>query len=82
MGTARQRQATGGVLHFRGGAELTSTGNIDQGHHRLLPSQQKDCSTSSLKPRCTTAAVRKVTRDVNEDVRDRVRALANTETFR
>jgi hypothetical protein len=31
-----------------------------------------------LKPKCTTAAMRKVTRDVNEDVRDRVRALANT----
>jgi hypothetical protein len=26
--------------------------------------------------------VRKVTRDVNEDVRDQVRALANTEAFR
>ena len=26
--------------------------------------------------------VRKVTRDLNEDVRDRVRALANTEAFR
>jgi hypothetical protein len=26
--------------------------------------------------------VRKITRDLNEDVRDRVRALANTEAFR
>jgi DDE family transposase len=34
-----------------------------------------------LKPKCTTAVVRKVTRDLNEDVRDRVRALANTEAF-
>jgi hypothetical protein len=34
-----------------------------------------------LKPKCTTAVVRKITRDVNEDVRDRVRALANTEAF-
>jgi len=34
-----------------------------------------------LKPKCTTAPTRKVTRDVNEDVRDRVRALANTEAF-
>ena len=31
--------------------------------------------------RCTTAIVRKITRDLNEDVRDRVRALANTEAF-
>ena len=31
--------------------------------------------------RGSTAAGRKITRDVNEDVRDRVRALANTEAF-
>ena len=35
----------------------------------------------SLKPKCTTAIVRKVTRDVDEDVRDQVRALADTEAF-
>lgn len=35
-----------------------------------------------LKPQCTTAAMRKVTRDINEDVRERVRALADTEAFR
>jgi Transposase DDE domain len=37
--------------------------------------------SSSLKPKCTTAVARKITRDLNEDVRDRVRALANTEAF-
>src|SRR6266536_3358106 len=37
---------------------------------------------TSMTPKCTTAPMRKVTRDVNEDVRDRVRALANTEAFR
>jgi len=34
-----------------------------------------------LKPKCTTAVVRKVTRDLQEEVRDRVRDLANTEAF-
>jgi hypothetical protein len=34
-----------------------------------------------LKPKCTTAVARKITRDLNEDVRDHVRALANTEAF-
>jgi hypothetical protein len=34
-----------------------------------------------LKPKCTTAAMRKVTHDIHEDVRDHVRALANTEAF-
>jgi transposase len=65
-----------------GGAELASTGNIDQGHIVYYRADRKDCSACSLKPRCTTAPTRKVTRDINEDVRDRVRALANTEAFR
>jgi len=30
---------------------------------------------------CTTAVTRKVSRDIDEDVRDRVRALADTEAF-
>jgi len=65
-----------------GGSQLTSTGNIDQGHIVYYRANKRDCSACSLKPKCTTAAVRKVTRDVNEDVRDQVRALANTEAFR
>jgi transposase len=64
-----------------GGAELTSTGNIDQGHIVYYRANKNDCSTCLLKPKCTTAPMRKVTRDVNEDVRDHVRALANTEAF-
>jgi transposase len=64
-----------------GGAELTSTGNIDQGHIVYYRASKNDCSTCSLKPKCTTAVARKVTRDVDEDVRDGVRALANTEAF-
>ena len=64
-----------------GGAELTSTGNIDQGHIVYYRANKNDCSACSLKPKCTTAPMRKVTRDLNEDVRDHVRALANTEAF-
>jgi transposase len=64
-----------------GGAELTSTGNIDQGHILYYRANKKDCSACSLRPKCTTAPMRKVTRDLNEDVRDNVRALANTEAF-
>jgi len=64
-----------------GGAILTSTGNIDQGHIVHYRASKKDCSTCSLKPKCTTAVVRKITRDLDEDVRDRVRALTNTEAF-
>jgi transposase len=64
-----------------GGAELTSTGTIDQGHIVYYRASKNDCSACSLKPKCTTAVVRKITRDLDEDVRDRVRALANTEAF-
>ncbi len=64
-----------------GGVELTSTGNIDQGHIVHYRASKNACSTCSLKSKCTTAAVRKVTRDLDEDIRDRVRALANTQAF-
>jgi hypothetical protein len=51
--------------------------------HRVVyyRASKSDCSQRSLKPRCTTAIVRKITRDLKEDVRDRVRALADTEAF-
>lgn len=63
------------------GAELTHSGIIDQ--ERILPyrASKNDCSVCSLKPRCTIATTRKVCRDLDEDVRDYVRALANTEAF-
>ena len=64
-----------------GGAKLTSTGNIDQGHFVHYRASKNDCSICALKPNCTTAVMRKVTRDLDEDVRDRVRALANTQAF-
>ena len=58
-----------------GGAQLTSTGNIDQGHIVYYRASKSDCSQCSLKPKCATATARKITRDLNEDVRDRVRAF-------
>jgi IS5 family transposase len=64
-----------------GGAELTSTGNIDQGRIIYYRANQNDCSTCALKLKCTTAVVRKLTRDLDEEVREHVRALANTVAF-
>lgn len=63
------------------GAELTHSGVVDQG--RILPyrASTKDCSICKLKPKCTTAVARKVSRDIDEDVRDQVRTLANSEAF-
>jgi hypothetical protein len=65
-----------------GGKNLTCTGKIDQG--RILPyrASSKDCRSCALKPRCTSAPARKVSRDIDEDVRDHVRALAKTEAFK
>jgi hypothetical protein len=72
-----------GAQHLRSpsGAELTSTGNVDQGHIVYYRANKNDCSICALKPKCTIAVVRKVTRDIDEDVRDRVPAQANTEAF-
>jgi transposase len=63
------------------GKRLTHSGLIDQG--RILPyrASAHDCSRCELKPRCTTAIARKVSRDIDEDVREHVRAIANTEAF-
>jgi transposase len=64
-----------------GGATLTSTGNIDQGHIVYYRASKNACSVCSLKPKCTTSVARKVSRDVNEEVRESVRALSNSEPF-
>ena len=63
------------------GKLLTNNGLIDQG--RILPyrASMYDCARCELKPRCTTANARKVSRDIDEDVRDHVRSLASTEAF-
>jgi transposase len=63
------------------GKLLTSTGTIDQGRILSYRALKSDCSACSLQPHCTTGPGRKVTRDIDEAVRDRVRALANTEAF-
>ena len=64
-----------------GGKHLTCSGRVDQG--RILPyrASTRDCSSCALKSRCTSAPARKVSRDVDESLRDHVRALANTPAF-
>lgn len=63
------------------GAELTSTGNIDQGRIVYYRASTKDCSVCPLKQKCTTSMARKITRDIDQEVRDRVQSLANTPAF-
>ena len=74
----RPRRLAGDTVY---GAVRLLTGNIDQGHIVYYRASKNDCLTCSLKPKCTTAIVRKITRDLNEEVRDQVRALANTDAF-
>jgi hypothetical protein len=60
-----------------GGAELTSTGNVDQVRIVYYRANKNDCSTCSLRSKCTTAVVCKVTCDLDEEAGERVRALTN-----
>jgi transposase len=63
------------------GKALTTTGHIDQGRIIYYRAKRSDCRSCPLKPKCTTAEVRKLTRDRDEDVRDHVRAESTTEAF-
>jgi DDE family transposase len=53
------------------------TGNIDKGNIVYYRASKSDCLHCPLKPKCATATVRKITRDM----RDRVGALADMEAF-
>ncbi len=48
---------------------------------RVYRSRPADCAVCKLKPQCTTARLRGVSRLVNEDARDQVRALVRTEAY-
>lgn len=63
------------------GHELTHSGIVDQG--RILPyrASARHCTRCPLKQQCTTAKARKISRDVDEEVRDHVRALAGTPAY-
>lgn len=64
-----------------GGKTLTSTGTVSQGRILSYRGRKEDCTSCRLRASCTTAPVRKVTRDIDEELRDRVRALARTKAF-
>ena len=58
---------------------LTYRGTVRASQVRRYRSQAADCAGCPLKPRCTTAKQRAVTRLVDEDARDQVRVLAETD---
>jgi len=69
------------VYHCPGDKLLTYRGTVRASQVRAYRSRPADCAACALKPQCTKARQRAVTRLVTEDARDQVRALANTEAY-
>ena len=64
------------------GKLLRTTGRIHDGRTLLYRATKRDCDVCSLKPKCSpNSPERKIPRDVNEDARDRARALMATPEF-
>ncbi len=65
-----------------GGKTLKTTGRVHEGRTLYYLARNPDCRACSLKPRCCPKAPsRRIPRDIDEDVRDQVRALASTQAF-
>jgi transposase len=65
-----------------GGRTLKTTGRVHEGRTLYYRARKPDCEACPLKPRCCPKAPsRRVPRDIDEDVRDHVRALAHTKAF-
>ena len=60
---------------------LTYCSTVSATQVRRYRSRAADCAGCPLKPQCTTARRRAVTRLVDEDARDQVRALAGTDAY-
>jgi transposase len=65
-----------------GGGTLKTTGRVHDGRTLYYRSRTPDCEACPFKPRCCPKSPsRRIPRDIDEDVRDRVRALAHTDAF-
>ena len=65
-----------------GGNTLRTTGKVHDGRTRLYRARKADCDSCALKRQCCPKAPsRKVPRDIDEQTRDHVRALAGTPAF-
>ncbi len=66
-----------------GAKTLKTTGRVHDGRTRLYRARKPDCDRCALKPQCCpNAPHRRLPRDIDEPVRDRVRALAKTPAFK
>lgn len=64
------------------GKELKTSGTAHEGTTLKYLAKRSDCGACPLKPKCTTGHERRLARDVDEPVRDYVRALAETPAFK
>jgi transposase len=64
------------------GKELRTSGTVHDGTTIKYIAKKSDCAQCPLKSNCTTGSERRLARDVNEDARDYVRSLMNTEAYR
>jgi len=65
-----------------GAKELKTTGRVHDGRTQLYRARKSDCDRCPMKQRCCpNTPHRRVPRDIDEDVRDQVRAFADTPSF-
>lgn len=66
-----------------GGKTLKTTGRVHEERTLYYRSRKADCDGCPLKHKCCPKSPsRRIPRDIDEDVRDRVRSLAHTEAFK
>ena len=65
-----------------GGKQLKTSGTVHEGTTLRYLAKRRDCAACALKPRCTRGPERRLARDVDEPIRDYVRALAETPAFK
>lgn len=75
-------EAARNVYICPGGKELTTSGTVLDGTTLKYLAKQKDCNSCALKPKCTTSKQRRLARDIDQPIRDYVRALADTPAFK
>jgi hypothetical protein len=63
------------------GKELKTTRTVHDGTSYKYIAKRIDCDPCPLKSQCTTAKARRLSRDVDEPIREYVRALAKTPAF-
>ncbi len=64
-----------------GGKDLKTSGTAHDGTTFKYLAKRSDCGKCPLKPQCTTGKERRLARDIEEPIRDHVRALAKTPAF-